>query len=115
MSRISVAIGRVGAAAGKMAVFGLVKRRGRVYTCPVPNVDRATLQAVIQQKIPRGSTICSGQLAVYDGLITQGYGHYRINHSKTFATGKRQHINGIENFRGHAKTKLKRYYGIPRT
>ncbi len=102
-------------AAGKVAVFGLLKRRGRVYTRPVPNVTRTTLRAVIQQKVPKGSTIYSDQLAVYDGLITQGYRHYRINHSKAFATGGRQHINGIENFWGYAKTKLKRYYGIPRT
>ena len=102
-------------AAGKVAVFGLLKRRGKVYTRPVPNVTRATLRAVIQQKVPKGSTIYSDQLSVYDGLITQGYRHYRINHSKGFATNRRQHINGIENFWGYAKTKLKRYYGIPRT
>lgn len=102
-------------AAGKVAVFGLLKRRGRVYTCPVPNVTRMTLRAIIHQKVPQGSTIYSDQLAVYDGLITQGYRHYRINHSKVFATGRRQHINGIENFWGYAKTKLKRYYGIPRS
>jgi len=102
-------------AAGKVAVFGLLKRRGKVYTRPVPNVTRETLRAVIQQKVPKGSTIYSDQLAVYDGLITQGYRHYRINHSKGFATTRRQHINGIENFWGYAKTKLKRYCGIPRT
>jgi transposase len=27
---------------------------------------------------------------------------------------KRQHINGIENFRRYAKTKLKSYYGVSR-
>ncbi len=101
-------------AAGKVAVFGLLKRRGKVYTRPVPDVTRATLRAVIQQKVPKGSTIYSDQLSVYDGLITQGYRHYRINHSKGFATSRRRHINGIENFWGYAKTKLKRYYGIPR-
>ncbi len=101
-------------AAGKVAVFGLLKRRGKVYTRPVPDVTRATLRAVIQQKVPKGSTIYSDQLSVYDGLITQGYRHYRINHSKGFATNRRRHINGIENFWGYAKTKLKRYYGIPR-
>jgi len=49
------------------------------------------------------------------GLMTKGYRHYRINHSKAFATGRRQHINGIENFWGYAKTQLKRDSGIPRT
>jgi len=102
-------------AAGKVAVFGLLKRRGKVYTTPVPNVTRETLRAVIRRKVPRGTTIYSDQFSAYDGLITQGYRHYRINHGQGFAPSQRRHINGIENFWGYAKTKLKRYYGIPRT
>jgi transposase-like protein len=102
-------------AAGKVAVFGLLKRRGKVYTRPVPNVTRATLRTVIRQKVPRGATIYSDQFSGYDGLITQGYRHYRINHTHSFASSRRRHINGIENFWGYAKTKLKRYYGIPRS
>lgn len=102
-------------AAGKVAVFGLLKRRGKVYTCPVPNVTRETLRAVIRRKVPKGSTIYSDQFSSYDGLITEGYRHYRIDHGQSFAPSRRQHINGIENFWGYAKTKLKRYYGIPRS
>lgn len=85
-------------AAGKVAVFGLLKRRGKVHTCPVPNVTRATLRAVIRQKVPTGSTIYLGQFSSYDGLITAGYRHYRINHGEGFAASRRRHINGIENF-----------------
>jgi len=102
-------------AAGKVAVFGLLKRRGKVYTRPVPNVTRETLRAVIRQKVPKGSTIYSDQFSGYDGLITEGYRHYRINHGEGCAPSRRRHSNGIENFWGYAKTKLKRYYGIPRT
>ena len=39
-------------AAEKVAVFGLLKRRGRVYTCSVPNMTQATLLAIIQQMVP---------------------------------------------------------------
>jgi len=102
-------------AAGKVAVFGLLKRRGQVYTRPVPNVTRETLRAVIRQKVPKGSTIYSDQFGGYDGLITEGYRHHRINHGEGFAISRRRHINGIENFWGYAKTKLKRYYGISRS
>ena len=102
-------------AAGKVAVFGLLKRRGKVYTRPVPNVTRETLRAVIRQKVPKGSTIYSDQFSSYDGLITEGYRHCRIHHGESFATSRRRHINGIEHFWGYAKTKLKRYYGIPRS
>ena len=101
-------------AAGKVAVFGLLKRRGKVYTRPVPNVTRETLRAIIRQKVPKGATIYSDQWTAYDGLITQGYRHHRIHHGQGFAASRRRHINGIENFWGYAKTKLKRYYGIPR-
>ena len=102
-------------AAGKVAVFGILKRNGKVYTTPVPNVSRETLRAIIRQRIPEGSTIYSDSFRSYDGLITDGYRHYRINHGKTFAISKRRHINGIENFWGFAKTKLRRYYGVRRS
>ncbi len=45
--------------------------------------------------------------------MAYGYKHKRINHNKRFGT-KRNHINGIENFWGFAKTKLRRYNGIDR-
>ena len=101
-------------AAGKVIVFGILKRNGRVYTTPVPDVTKATLRAIIREKIPSGSTIYSDSWRSYDGLITDGYRHYRIRHDRAFAQGKWKHINGIENFWGYAKTKLRRYYGISR-
>lgn len=71
---------------GNVVVFGLLKRRGRVYTRPVPNVTRAVLRRIIQQQVPRGSTIYSDGFRSYDGLLTDGYRHYRIRHEQTFAT-----------------------------
>lgn len=102
-------------AAGKVTVFGILKRNGRVHTTPVPDVTKTTLRAIIREKIPAGSTIYSDSLHSYDGLITDGYRHYRINHGKTFAATKRRHINGIENFWAFAKTRLRRYYGTRRS
>ena len=102
-------------AAGKVIVFGLLKRKGRVYTRPVPNVTRATLRLVIQQKVDAGSTIFTDSFASYDSLLADGYKHYRINHTHEFARGKRNHINGIESFWSYAKTKLKSRYGLPKT
>lgn|SRR5487761_11536 len=102
-------------AAGKVTVSGILKRHGRAYTTPVPDVSRETLRAIIRQRIPEGSTIYSDSFRSYEGLITDGYRHYRINHDREFARSQRRHINGIENFWGFAKTKLRRYYGIRRT
>ena len=60
------------------------------------------------------SVIYTDSFRSYDGLVLDGFKHYRINHRECFATSKRQHINGIENFWGYAKTKLKSYYGVSR-
>ncbi|MEK9194513.1 MAG: IS1595 family transposase [Patescibacteria group bacterium] len=102
-------------AAGKVAVFGLLKRNGRVYTRPVPDVSRAILRLIIKQKVPEGSTIYSDSFRSYDGLLTDGYRHYRINHGRGEFARKKNHINGIESFWAFAKNKLRRYYGVRRS
>ena len=101
-------------AAGKVPVFGLLKRKGRVYTRIVNDVTRETLRKVIRTKVIPKSIIYSDSFRSYDGLVLDGFKHYRIDHGETFVKRKRNHINGIENFWGYAKTKLKRYYGIDR-
>ena len=49
----------------------------------------------------------------YNGLVDLGYKkHFRVHHGvNEFARGK-SHINGIESFWGHAKTRLSRFRGI---
>jgi transposase len=101
-------------AAGKVPVFGLLKRKGRVYTRIVEDVSRKTLRQIIKTKVVPESVIYTDSFRSYDGLVLDGFKHYRINHQECFATTQRQHINGIENFRGYAKTKLKSYYGVSR-
>jgi transposase len=101
-------------AAGKVPVFGLLKRKSNVYTKIVNDVSRETLRKIIRTKIIPDSTIYSDKFRSYDGLVLDGFKHYRINHDKVFVNRKRHHINGIENFWGYAKTKLKRYHGISR-
>jgi transposase len=101
-------------AAGKVPVFGLLKRKGRVYTRIVEDVSRQTLRRIIKTKVVPESVIYTDSFRSYDGLVLDGFKHYRINHQECFAMSKRQHINGIENFWGYAKTKLKSYYGVSR-
>ena len=38
--------------------------------------------------------------------------HYRVKYSKNELANGKNHINGIENFRGHAKHRLSRFKGI---
>jgi transposase len=101
-------------AAGKVPVFGLLKRNGKVYTRIVKDVSRKTLRRIIRTKVVPRSVIYTDSFRSYDGLVLDGFKHYRINHGECFATSKRRHINGIENFWGYAKTKLKSYYGVNR-
>ncbi len=82
-------------AAGKTPVFGLLKRDGNVYVQIVKNCSRAELMPIIQGKILEGSTIHTDGWKAYDGLVLNGYDHYRVYHSHNeFARGK-AHWNRI--------------------
>ena len=95
--------GRCGrGAAGKVVVFGILKRNGRGYTVVVNNAKSDTLMPVIKQKIMSDSIVYTDSLSSYDKLDVSGFIHYRINHSKEFAD-RQNHINGIENFWNQAK------------
>ncbi len=99
-------------AAGKTPVFGLLKRGGEVYVTMVPNCSKEALMPVIKGNVLEGSTIHSDGWKSYDGLILNGYDHYRVYHSKNeFARGK-AHINGIESFWSYAKRRLSKFNGL---
>jgi transposase-like protein len=99
-------------AAGKTPVFGILKRQGKVFVTIVKNCSRHELLPIIQGKILEGSTIHSDSWKAYDGLILNGYDHYRVHHGKNeFARGK-NHINGIESFWSYAKRRLSKFNGI---
>ena len=71
-------------AAGKVVVFGILKRNGLVYTVVVDNAKSDTLMPVIKQKIMPDSIVYTDSLNSYDKLDVSGFVHYRINHSKEF-------------------------------
>ena len=100
-------------AAGKVVVFGILKRNGQGYTVVVDNAKSDTLMPVIKQKIMPDSIVYTDSLSSYDKLDVSGFIHYRINHSKEFAD-RQNHINGIENFWNQAKRVLRKYNGIDR-
>jgi len=99
-------------AAGKTPVFGILKRDGKVYVNVVKNAKRDQLMPIIQGKILEGSTIYSDGWKSYDGLIINGYDHYRVYHSKDeFVRGK-AHVNGIESFWSYTKRRLAKFNGL---
>ena len=100
-------------AAGKVAVFGLLKRNGKVYTVTVPNTQTATLFPIIREQVKPDSIVYTDCHRSYDVLDVSEFSHFRINHSTHFAE-RQNHINGIENFWNQAKRHLRKFNGIPK-
>ena len=100
-------------AGGKIPVFGVLKRQGKVYTQIVSDCSRKTLQAIIKGQVDSNSIIHSDSFRSYDGLVDLGYKRrYRVNHGKDEFSNKKSHINGIENFWGIAKMRLSKFRGL---
>lgn len=77
----------------------------------VPDCSRKSLMPIIKGLILEQSTIYTDGWRAYDGLVLNGYEHYRVFHSENeFARGK-SHVNGIENFWSFAKRRLAKVNG----
>ncbi len=101
-------------AAGKVPVFGLLKRGGRVYTKIIADASGSTLLPIIERKVIPDSIVYSDSWRGYNVLDVTAFKHYRINHSKLFAD-KKNHINGIENFWNQAKRHMRKFNGVPKS
>jgi transposase len=100
-------------AAGKIPVFGILKRGGKVYTAVINNTKSETLYPIIKERIVPDSIVYTDYYSSYNILDVSEFKHYRINHSKIFAD-KYNHINGIENFWNQAKRHMRKFNGIPK-
>jgi transposase len=100
-------------AAGKVAVFGILKRGGKVFTKVANDTKAVTLMPLIAKKVAPDSIVYTDCYRSYNALDVSDFHHHRINHSALFATVK-NHINGIENFWNQAKRVLRKYNGIPK-
>jgi len=100
-------------AAGKVPVFGILKRGGKVYTKVIPDARSDTLMNIMQHRIVPDSIVYTDSWRSYNALDVSDFRHFRINHSELFAD-RHNHINGIENFWNQAKRHLRRFNGIPR-
>ena len=76
-----------------MAVFGLLKRGGKVFTAIVPNARTKTLLPIIEEKVTPDSIVYTDSFKSYNALEVSDFHHMRINHSELF--DRRNHINGI--------------------
>ena len=72
-------------AAGKVAVFGLLKRGGKVYTAIIPNAKTETLLPIIKERLKPDSIVYTDTFKAYNALDVSDFHHSRINHSELFA------------------------------
>ena len=100
-------------AAGKVIVFGLIKRNGRVKAMPIPAHDRASVMHHIQAHTREGALYYTDEWQAYATLKLRG-DHVLIRKEKGKPVG-RDHINGIEGFWSYAKNWLYPYRGVPQT
>ena len=100
-------------AAGKVPVFGLLKRNGKVYAAMIADAKTNTLMPILREKVKPDSIVYTDCWRGYNALDVSEFKHYRINHSELFAD-RHNHINGIENVWNQAKRHLRKFNGIPR-
>lgn len=99
-------------AAGKVAVFGILERAGRVVTVVVPDCTKETLMAKIAAATVKGSVFYTDEFTSYNDLEQFGK-HVPINHQETFGVGA-AHLNGIEGFWSFAKRLYRLCHGVAR-
>lgn len=105
--------GRRGRGTAKIPVFGIFKRNGRVYTQIIRNATKREIRPIIREFVRCGSRVYTDRWRAYDGLVVDGYRHYRINHNQgEFSDNRGNHINGIEDFWSFAKRRLRKFNGI---
>jgi len=98
-------------AAGKVIVFGILKRNGQVRVFPIPNRGwKKVMQLVVENTKP-GSLYFTDDWKAYASLRIRGQ-HVVVQKKAGIPVG-RDHINGIEGFWSYAKHWLYPLRGIP--
>lgn len=85
-------------AEGKVAVVGVVQRRGKVMATAVSNVKRSTLVPFITKNVASDAVLYTDEFPSYDHITRFGYRHKRIQHSAKVYVSGQVHVNNIENF-----------------
>jgi len=96
--------------AGKIKVFGMLERQGRIFTTVVDDVTAETLMSEIRDNSEKGSVFYTDKFRSYKSLKFFGK-HLTVDHNKYFSNGRR-HINGLEGFWSFAKERLLKYHGV---
>ncbi len=98
-------------ASGKVPVFGILERNGKVKVSVVKDVTARTLLDLTMKTVRRGSIVYTDRFRSYDSLMFCGYRHLKVDHGMRFVSGK-VYINGLEGFWSWAKERLIKHHGI---
>lgn len=92
----------------KIAVLGILKRRGKVRTSVVPDLTQKTLHGKVFQNVSAGAEVFTDAWVAYNGLNAE-YVHNVIDHAKAYAV-ENVHTNGLENYWSLLKRTIKGTY-----
>lgn len=101
-----------GRGTSKVAVFGLVERKGNISITPVENAKRKTLDPIIRKKVSPGSHIMSDEWPAYNKL-RDDYTHKVVKHKRKEYVCGQVHTNTIEGAWSHLKRNLLGTYHRP--
>jgi transposase len=71
---------------------------GRSTPTILNGIQHETLLTIIREKVVPDSIVYTGYFNSYNVLDVSEFEHFRIDHTDSFVTERRNHINGIENF-----------------
>ena len=91
-------------AAGKVIIFGLLKRGGKVHTLIGLDTKTSTLEPIIRQSVKPDSIVHTDGYTSYDVLDVSEFKHHRINHSERFVEGKTN--RGYHHYNSHEYSKI---------
>lgn len=98
-------------AVSKVPVFGILERHGKVKVEVVKDVSAKSILEMTIKTVRRGSIVYTDKFRSYDALMFCGYRHLKVDHKKTFSSGK-VYINGLEGFWSYAKQRLIKFHGV---
>ena len=98
-------------AAGKIVVFGILKRNGVVQVFPLEKRNKREVLSLIRLHTKPGSLYYTDEWRAYASLAVRG-DHVVVRKARGKPKGK-EHINGIEGFWSYAKHWLYTYRGVP--
>lgn len=90
----------------KAIVFGMVERKGPIYTAVIPHRSRKSVGYRIKQRVPAGTIVSTDEAAIYRHLKGR-YNHGTVCHEYEEYVNGIHHTNTIEGFWSRLKNSIR--------